>query len=587
MRCTLVLLVGFWSTWVVGQKVRGYPDGSKWSLDLKTMAIEPADTQYLSPNKRNLPFDVPFSLQIDNAPDLRCLTMRVRKMTKQDYAYSKVADPLNMKCCKPDCQLACKDCDSSNCMLVWTYKPAIPGETPHVEVPQLEPNARYRFCFTLGKAFPIRERDSMILELRTRLPRYLANNLASLATTKDADELQKRIKTILGDEFSRFDEEVRATAKRKDPNATVTGSTAIVEGLDKAMTIPSKDLFEKYLEIENAGVADLRNLDDSEFSAWIAMADSLSAAVRASEIVEGSIRFDGSNGLSAWQANATSFTSIDTRVLNLKENLNVLVGAMKRWRKEDEIRKEELRVAKAAEKKNSKRISALERRRTELDVVLKVAGLVAAKMRENAQMFGDLGASILVMQKEVLAAVIKLDLQVSSEIAMSANTNGTFLTRAEWYLAPDVGLAVPFGRYVPSSFMTFYGVQFHPVPINREVPYSIFRSNRKLFATRSGFATALSINLGITANNFTEEKPEFKGVIGNRIGMVTGMGMRLDNMLRFNIGAVWTRMEDPHPLRTDLNVQANIFVGLSIDIDLKGYITDLSAARAARIITED
>ncbi|MBL0036434.1 MAG: hypothetical protein IPP26_11910 [Flavobacteriales bacterium] len=208
------------------------------------------------------------------------------------------------------------------------------------------------------------------------------------------------------------------------------------------------------------------------------------------------------------------------------------------------------------------------------------------KIERNISLFEALYKVVPQLEDRIAKAIDDMRLILSFEVPFSVNTSRDFKTRATWYLAPDFGAAYVFGERTPADFVTFYGVQFHPFPINREVSYSLFRKEKWRFESRSRWATAFSINFGLTASNFTASSPEYKGVIGDKIGVMTGIGLRLTEMLRLNGGFLLTRREDPHPLRTDLVLHANPFVGVTLDVDLVKYIQDLGTRRMQRIITE-
>ncbi|QQR85596.1 MAG: hypothetical protein IPJ76_13390 [Flavobacteriales bacterium] len=574
------------------QKAKGYAVGSGWVYDMLTGQILPADTQrYLTENQRNLPFDVPFQLRLDGTENLRCATLKVRKLGKKDFAFVPLGAKRDCGACKGDsCVAHCLYCDSANCLAAWNYNPAAKEAKPILSVPPLEPNQHYLFCLDVSMAFPDNVRDTVVKRMRAHLAGYLADQMAGLTGQSDLDTVRNRLGRVLKSQFADLDKELQVIAARLGAQGTVGNTNDIAGALTRVFVPAGTGMVEHFTVARDYEIPSLenypRNTRQGERDTLRAMLkDSLAKSVTLSELLQGTLSHDHTNYQGGpWVQNAKGLNTLEGRIANLKASSEHIVAAVATW----QVEHNRVKARLPGLKKGSKELKSATARMALLDYLIKLTQeVLITKLQDNEQLFTDLKDDATKITAMVADAITNLDLKLHSQVAVTVNTTGTFKTRADWYIAPDLGVAIPFGAYAPSSFVTFYGIQFHPVPINREVPYSILRSNRKLLATRNRWATAWSLNFGLTANDFTTDNPEWKGAIGNKIGLLTGAGLRLTEMLRFNGGVLWSRRQDPHPLRSDYKVHANMYLALSFDIDLQGYVTQLNSARAAKLITEN
>ncbi|MCE3226986.1 MAG: hypothetical protein K0S32_1537 [Bacteroidetes bacterium] len=160
---------------------------------------------------------------------------------------------------------------------------------------------------------------------------------------------------------------------------------------------------------------------------------------------------------------------------------------------------------------------------------------------------------------------------IQFSIGVNTATSAEFVSRAEWYITGDVGLAyiaynnlfdkgARFGDIQP-----FYGLNINVRPVNRQRSYNLGKKNfywSKLF----------SIIVGLTYNpqaNASEGRID----LFKKNSLVTGFGFHITDQVRFNVGGIWTKFTPSNPLTGTRNeLSFSPFVSLSIDLDVYDWL---------------
>ncbi len=165
---------------------------------------------------------------------------------------------------------------------------------------------------------------------------------------------------------------------------------------------------------------------------------------------------------------------------------------------------------------------------------------------------------------------------MAESATIGLNTLSTFKVRSKFYFCLDIGMAVLVApRLAP---VPYYGLNFNLAPVNREANYGIFSIGCRTTPDCSfGYRLlqSTSVVAGITVLKTKDYlNNDWSGVIGD-FGVLTGIGLRLNDYLRVCGGAVWMSLKDNNPLKTDQTIVARPFVSLSLDLDMVGWVQTL------------
>lgn len=142
-----------------------------------------------------------------------------------------------------------------------------------------------------------------------------------------------------------------------------------------------------------------------------------------------------------------------------------------------------------------------------------------------------------------------------------------FVTRGEWYITADLGMA-----YVllnPNNAVRPYlGVNFNFFPINRQANYSLVKSIGK--GDYRYILKGLSAVIGLTVTSFGNKDP-YSDVFGN-ISLLTGLGIRITDGVRFSYGRFWLYEKDPNELLNRKKLTTAPYFSLSLDWDLRNWL---------------
>ena len=174
---------------------------------------------------------------------------------------------------------------------------------------------------------------------------------------------------------------------------------------------------------------------------------------------------------------------------------------------------------------------------------------------------------------------VTIGIKALTLLSMNVNTSSTFKVRAKWYFCPDVGIALIMRTGVGVKVVPYYGLNFNFMPINREAHYSLFSIGRTITDDCKGFyrfMQSLSFMAGITmltTPNYMDD--HWQGVIGS-YGLLTGLGLRINDFLRVCGGAMWMNLKNNNPTISTYKLTATPFVSLALDLDMVGYIQKIS-----------
>jgi len=173
---------------------------------------------------------------------------------------------------------------------------------------------------------------------------------------------------------------------------------------------------------------------------------------------------------------------------------------------------------------------------------------------------------ILVLAK---ATTNKVNNQQTLTPKVNGLTSEDYVTRANWYLLPDIGVATLFDFNGNNNITTYAGVNIHFGPLNRQATYSIWRKNP---AWRNVSLTLGITNIWFQSNSiFNSEKVKVNHLWSNN-SLLTGVGFRMFEGLRVTCGAVWGNQVDARGLNSSSNTVPIFYASVSLDIKLSEII---------------
>lgn len=184
----------------------------------------------------------------------------------------------------------------------------------------------------------------------------------------------------------------------------------------------------------------------------------------------------------------------------------------------------------------------------------------------------------------------ELYLKVYSKDGLKASfqktTTADFMTRAEYYISGDFGLAfmnIPEpsiqGKESIKSIEPYLGVNFNLFPINRQAHYSLFSSKISGRFWLSNVIRGSSIVLGVTQNNVNENiygtTNVIKGLWGtDKTMLLTGVSVRLSDFTRLTLGSSWYRYKYSYSpfISEEYRLGSSLYFSFSLDLDVKKYV---------------
>lgn len=164
-------------------------------------------------------------------------------------------------------------------------------------------------------------------------------------------------------------------------------------------------------------------------------------------------------------------------------------------------------------------------------------------------------------------------------IVQNGSTTADFMTRAEYYITADMGLAFWFPPADPgfdksTVILPYYGINFNFFPINRQVSYSLFSRSSLKFGKR--LVRNLSGVIGLSVNTPSSTSQYRKVLFDSPSAfLLTGMGLRISDYIRVSGGYIWYNQRNANPLIDRFDTRGAWYGSVSIDLDVKKYVGNL------------
>lgn len=158
--------------------------------------------------------------------------------------------------------------------------------------------------------------------------------------------------------------------------------------------------------------------------------------------------------------------------------------------------------------------------------------------------------------------VAEMTKELIEVVRIRGTTSAKYETRASWYVSADVG--VGFAPDVEGLF-TYFGSNIYLRPVNKRAPL------RGL-----DFRKRFSLMIGLT-NEKLQQDGQVKGIIGTSPLVFAG-GIRINEFVRFSVGALVFKDEDPNPTITDESLAWTPYASVSIDWNLRKMFSQFGGA---------
>ncbi len=156
----------------------------------------------------------------------------------------------------------------------------------------------------------------------------------------------------------------------------------------------------------------------------------------------------------------------------------------------------------------------------------------------------------------------KLMVEFVDVVRLRATSVADYETRKVWYFSVDLGTGY---AWETEDFFTYFGTNIYFRPVNKKAPLSwsdfgvdFWNEFRKRFA----------LTIGTVQSGFDQEDGRFQPVFSGNAAVV-GAGLRLNDSLRFTLGGLVFKNEDPNPTISTTSLAWTPFVALSIDWNAK------------------
>ena len=535
----------------------GYPNSSLFILDLRTMQIRSEQEFWNLPNKRNVPFDVPFLLKIegiDTGTVVDTVFLNITRDKKWDVPYQKMTIGKIRKLGNK-----IRDNDTifnDDSVLVYSSyfrTDLVKNQDIVLSIPPLRANSAYTFNFYIitkpGKSQVKAFTATALLAIeKSLLSNYI--NLIQGEINKTAIEkvLKPQWNDILNEPFQSksIKENGGVKTDKKSINFTKSESNSLERVMGRVIDYCMK-IFPLFREIKST---------DHELDLTGKILDKVrtqlcKTASQDTVLPEILLGFAGVDTLVDYIQHENLL--FDTAYLiRLVSNLNATIVAFDKASRDTNFKTQETNI-KSAIQIMGRRVEMINSLKSELD---------------NLNYY--LNTSEL---------AVTIGIKALTLLSMNVNTSSTFKVRAKWYFCPDVGIALIMRTGVGVKVVPYYGLNFNFMPINREAHYSLFSIGRTITDDCKGFyrfMQSLSFMAGITmltTPNYMDD--HWQGVIGS-YGLLTGLGLRINDFLRVCGGAMWMNLKNNNPTISTYKLTATPFVSLALDLDMVGYIQKIS-----------
>lgn len=207
------------------------------------------------------------------------------------------------------------------------------------------------------------------------------------------------------------------------------------------------------------------------------------------------------------------------------------------------------------------------------------------KLKQSLVLFSKEQIAILngnSLQKEKFIRFLKLKgNEMLNDIASTNQMNSIpfssdddFLARSGELIMPDFGFMYQNSSTYGSQMSPFFGVHLHMVRVNRESKYNLLdllRPSKELWCGYRALKP-LSLTTGFTFLNDYGNDRRRNLISGVPVNMYLGLGLRVSDYGRLNIGRVFYREVDENPLRNSTTVQSDAFVSFSVDFYVNEFL---------------
>jgi len=152
------------------------------------------------------------------------------------------------------------------------------------------------------------------------------------------------------------------------------------------------------------------------------------------------------------------------------------------------------------------------------------------------------------------------DVLYSTSYVVGTSTPGDFVTRSNFYISADLGVAVipELGLMAP-----YLGTNIYLRPVNKKHPLTRWQLDERF---------SFLIGLSVTSLSKTGVRTD---LLGSNFNLITGAGLRVADFVRINGGAIWYGQRAANPLNSQQKIGASFFASLSFDIDVKTVFSAL------------
>ncbi|MBL0330102.1 MAG: hypothetical protein IPP64_11955 [Bacteroidetes bacterium] len=182
---------------------------------------------------------------------------------------------------------------------------------------------------------------------------------------------------------------------------------------------------------------------------------------------------------------------------------------------------------------------------------------------------------------------------IDIKMPVAGSTIANFMTRAEYYITADIGIAYGMFNLGYSNNTTkkwdevlpYTGVNFNLASINRQARYR-YRKYKNICNTpfKSWWyvqSKKISIVSGVTIVSVEKTVNDVtyrKGLVGTsqNLALLSGVAYRLGDYGRISGGFVFSKQRDQNLLIEDYHLKATPYVSISLDLDVKKYIKNLT-----------
>ncbi|GAB3858094.1 hypothetical protein GCM10028822_32840 [Hymenobacter terrigena] len=209
------------------------------------------------------------------------------------------------------------------------------------------------------------------------------------------------------------------------------------------------------------------------------------------------------------------------------------------------------------------------------NAVIALTGL-AVEMRGRVQSFEKIAETRKAIKDEISSIGLSDLHQVGGTTVVAS-----FESRTKFSITPDFGLVTTrIGKDGgnPYALMPYLGFQVNLRPLNRDIPFWMYKHKPLHYASIMVGYTQVSIDNGPKKSPGADSVANFF----NKSTLITGAGFRLGNAVRLTGGLVWyfqynTSNPDVKPIVYDRRrLQTWPFVGVSVDLSLTTLLNGIS-----------